>query len=90
VTTKSFVPFRHGRFDDLPERPRVPHPYFDARTERVRVTTPELGTLAARVRIHGSGPPLLLVHGLMTSSYSWRYVLAPLGQLRRALDVITR
>ena len=24
---------------------------------------------------------LLLVHGLMTSSYSWRYALAPLGRL---------
>ncbi|MCZ7683608.1 MAG: alpha/beta hydrolase [Sandaracinaceae bacterium] len=31
------------------------------------------------VRRFGEGPPLLLVHGLMTSSYSWRYVLAPLG-----------
>jgi pimeloyl-ACP methyl ester carboxylesterase len=30
--------------------------------------------------VHGAGPPLLLVHGLMTSSYSWRYVLAPLGE----------
>jgi pimeloyl-ACP methyl ester carboxylesterase len=28
----------------------------------------------------GSGPPLLLVHGLMTSSYSWRYVLEPLAE----------
>jgi pimeloyl-ACP methyl ester carboxylesterase len=31
------------------------------------------------VRRLGAGPPLLLVHGLMTSSYSFRYVLAPLG-----------
>jgi pimeloyl-ACP methyl ester carboxylesterase len=30
--------------------------------------------------VHGNGPPLLLVHGLMTSSYSWRYVLEPLGR----------
>jgi pimeloyl-ACP methyl ester carboxylesterase len=78
--TKSFVPFRRGAFEDLPERPRIPHAYFEARVKRVRVTTPELGTLAAHVRIHGSGPPLLLVHGLMTSSYSWRYVLEPLGK----------
>ncbi len=58
----------------------MPHPYFDARAERVPVTTPRLGRLAAEVRVTGSGPPLLLVHGLMTSSYSWRYVLAPLGR----------
>ncbi len=36
--------------------------------------------MRAHVRVHGSGPALLLVHGLMTSSYSWRYVLEPLGR----------
>jgi pimeloyl-ACP methyl ester carboxylesterase len=80
VQSAPFVPFRPGRFEDLPERPRVPHPYFEVRAERVQVTTRVLGTMAASVRVHGSGPPLLLVHGLMTSSYSWRYVLSPLGQ----------
>jgi pimeloyl-ACP methyl ester carboxylesterase len=74
------IPFRQGRFADLPERPRVPHPYFETRAERVKVTTPDLGSLSASVRVHGSGPPLLVVHGLMTSSYSWRYVLEPLGK----------
>jgi pimeloyl-ACP methyl ester carboxylesterase len=73
-------PFRRGRFEDLPELPRVPHGYFDCRAERVAVTTPQLGTMDAHVRVTGSGPPLLLVHGLMTSSYSWRYVLEPLGR----------
>jgi pimeloyl-ACP methyl ester carboxylesterase len=58
----------------------VPHPYFDTPTQAVSVTTPTLGTLTAHVRVHGSGPPLLLVHGLMTSSYSFRYVLEPLGK----------
>lgn len=39
------------------------------------------GTVRTRVVTHGpdSAPPLLLVHGLMTSSYSWRYLLGPLG-----------
>jgi pimeloyl-ACP methyl ester carboxylesterase len=41
-------------------------------------------TAVGEVRIHyrtfGTGAPLLLVHGLMTSSYSWRYVLGPLGE----------
>jgi pimeloyl-ACP methyl ester carboxylesterase len=80
VATPSFVPFQRGRFEELPLRPRVPHPYFEARAQRVKVTAPRFGTLAAQVRVHGSGPPLLLVHGLMTSSYSWRYVLEPLGR----------
>jgi pimeloyl-ACP methyl ester carboxylesterase len=74
------TPFRRGRFDDLPERPRKAHPYFETRAESVLVSTPSLGKGVARVRIHGEGPPLLLVHGLMTSSYSFRYVLEPLGR----------
>jgi pimeloyl-ACP methyl ester carboxylesterase len=80
VSTAPFRPFHRGPFAELPELPRVPHPYFDAPTQPVSVTTPELGTLTAHVRVHGSGPPLLVVHGLMTSSYSWRYVLRPLGE----------
>jgi pimeloyl-ACP methyl ester carboxylesterase len=78
VTTPS-LPFRRGRFDDLPEQPRIPHPFADTRVEEVVVDTPGLGKTRAHVRVYGSGPPLYLVHGLMTSSYSWRYVLAPLG-----------
>jgi pimeloyl-ACP methyl ester carboxylesterase len=74
------IPFRQGAFSELPALPRVAHPYFDAPTQSVAVTTPSLGTLTAHVRVHGSGPPLLVVHGLMTSSYSWRYVLEPLGR----------
>jgi pimeloyl-ACP methyl ester carboxylesterase len=80
VTAAAFVPFRRGRFEELPERPCVPHPYFETDIEHVQVATPAFGTLKAHVRVHGSGPPLLLVHGLMTSSYSWRYVLEPLGR----------
>lgn len=74
------VPFRQGRFADLSEVPRLPHPYFDAPLESVVVRTDAFGETAARYRRHGAGPPLLLIHGLMTSSYSWRYVLEPLGR----------
>ena len=42
-------------------------------------TTPELGTTRIHVREYGAGEPLLLVHGLMTAGYSWRYVLESLG-----------
>jgi pimeloyl-ACP methyl ester carboxylesterase len=39
-----------------------------------------LGTLRVHYRTYGSsGPPLLLIHGLMTTSYSWRYVFEELG-----------
>jgi pimeloyl-ACP methyl ester carboxylesterase len=33
----------------------------------------------------GSGPPLLLIHGLMTTSYSWRYVMEPLARHARVI-----
>jgi pimeloyl-ACP methyl ester carboxylesterase len=80
MTPAGLHPFQRGRFEDLPERPRKPHPYFATKGESVEVTTPALGAARAHVRVHGSGPPLLLVHGLMTSSYSWRYVFEPLGE----------
>ncbi|MBK9032311.1 MAG: alpha/beta hydrolase [Myxococcales bacterium] len=73
------VPFRRGRFEELPETPWRPHPFADTQLTRVPITTAELGACTAAVRTFGSGPPLLLVHGLMTTSYSWRYVLASLG-----------
>jgi pimeloyl-ACP methyl ester carboxylesterase len=73
-------PFRQGRFEDIPARPRLSHGYFETRVEEVPVETPALGRMRTHVRVHGSGPPLLLVHGLMTTSYSWRYALAPLGE----------
>ena len=74
------VPFRRGRFADLPDAPRLPHGYFDAPGQAITVVSRPLGRMKVNVRVHGSGPPLLLVHGLMTSSYSWRYVLEPLGR----------
>jgi len=73
-------PFRRGRFADLPERPRLAHPYFETRSQAITIDEGAFAGTRAHVRVHGDGPPLLLVHGLMTSSYSWRYVLEPLGR----------
>jgi pimeloyl-ACP methyl ester carboxylesterase len=46
----------------------------------VTVESAGFGKVDVHYREVGSGPPLLLVHGLMTSSYSWRYVLHELGR----------
>ncbi len=73
-------PFQQMAFRDVPELPRLPHPYFDTPFETVRVDSAHFGPMDAHVRITGSGPPLLLVHGFMTSSYSWRYVIERLSQ----------
>jgi pimeloyl-ACP methyl ester carboxylesterase len=75
----SHVPFRRGRFEELPELPRRPHPYFSSEPRTVTVDSKPFGRARVHRREHGSGPPLLLIHGLMTSSYSWRYVLDALG-----------
>ncbi len=71
--------FVRGRFDELPKTPRVPHAYFASEARTVEVETTALGRLGVHVRVMGSGPPLLLVHGLMTSGYSFRHVMAPLA-----------
>jgi len=73
-------PFRQLPFAALPELPRRPHPYYDEPLREVVMETAPWGSIPVAWRQHGSGPPLLLVHGLMTSSYSWRYVLEPLGR----------
>lgn len=72
-------PFRQGRYHELPAVPHRPHPYFSSAARTVEVDSAHFGRVAVHVRVHGDGPPLLLVHGLMTSSYSWRYVLDLLG-----------
>lgn len=75
------APFRRLPFDALPELPRLPHPYQQAGREDVTVHSADFGAIQTRVVTYGreTAPPLLLVHGLMTSSYSWRYLLDPLA-----------
>lgn len=74
-------PFHRLPFSALPELPRLPHAYGDAAAEDLMVESPAFGRVQTRVMTYGpeAAPPLLLVHGLMTSSYSWRYLLEPLG-----------
>ena len=73
-------PFRRGRFEALPKTPRRPHRYFQCPSRTVTVESSAFGRLGVHVRELGDGPPLLLVHGLMTTSYSWRYVLDELAR----------
>lgn len=78
-------PFQRVPFRDLPERPKRPHPYATTPARVVTTRSPGLGVLRIHVREAGSGPPLLLVHGLMTTSYSWRYVIEPLSARYRLI-----
>lgn len=72
-------PFRQLRFDEVPERPTVPHRWAAVTRRDVAIRTDELGAVRIAVHEYGAGPPLLLVHGLMTTGYSFRYLLDLLG-----------
>lgn len=78
-------PFQPVPFDTLPDAPRVPHPWWRQPAQRVRVDSPRLGSTEVVYRAWGDGPPLVLVHGLMTSGYSWRYVVEPLAERWRVI-----
>ncbi len=72
------APFDQLPLADVPDHPRVPHG-FDATTEKT-IHVPFGPGMHVAVRTLGKGPPLLLLHGLMTSNYSWRYVYKPLAE----------
>lgn len=71
----------------LPDEGPWKHAYHDIPDATLDVTfTDESGrerVVAIRHKVAGDGRALVLVHGLMTSSYSWRYVLAPLSERYR-------
>jgi pimeloyl-ACP methyl ester carboxylesterase len=73
----------------LPPKGPWPHPYYEVPDAFVEVAFEDEQGNARRVRARhktlGKGPPLVLVHGLMTSSYSWRYVMEPLAKCYRVL-----
>jgi pimeloyl-ACP methyl ester carboxylesterase len=78
-------PFERVPFRELPDRPRVPHDDARASLRDLSMRSEPFGEIRVRYRELGDGPPLLLVHGLMTSSYSWRYVIAPLARRYRVI-----
>lgn len=80
-------PFQQLAFARLPERPRRAHGFFELPQRAVEVSSKPFGRVRVTYREAGAGAPLLLVHGLMTSSYSFRYVIEPLARTRRAIAI---
>lgn len=74
------------RYSDLPELPPVPHD-FQALPRHARTVTVDGQAVPLSWVEAGDGPPLLLVHGLMTSAYSWRYVASDLARKYRVIAV---
>lgn len=81
------APFQQLLFEDVPALPRRPHELARAEVREVRFASRRYGPVTVFLRELGdvSRPPLLLVHGLMTTSYSWRYVIGPLARHFRVI-----
>jgi len=76
-------------YRSLPELPPRPHDFQTLQRRAVEVSLPGSASLKLSYVEAGEGPPILLVHGLMTSAYSFRYVLTALARDHRviALDL---
>lgn len=71
---------------DLPAEPPRPHDFATWPRRFVTIDRPDgKGTLSVCVHELGEGPPLLLVHGLMTSAYSFRYIARTLAERHRVI-----
>lgn len=65
----------------LPRTPARVHQYYQLESQFIEINLPgRASPLKIHSKVAGSGPPLLLVHGLMTSSYSFRYVIPSLSE----------
>jgi len=66
----------------LPEKPVRPHDFYeiDRKWIRLRLSERYPDEINVCYREKGEGPPLVLVHGLMTSSYSYRYNISDLSR----------
>lgn len=73
-------PFAQLAFDSLPDTPHKKHAFAQSEGHSATMNTEAFGRHTVHWRVFGQGPPLLLVHGLMTHSYSWRYAFQTLGQ----------
>ena len=72
------------KYNELPETPIRSHSYFDLESIEVTVKHPDRkAAINIHCKISGNGSPLLLIHGLMTSSYSFRYVIPELAKKYR-------
>ncbi len=78
-------PFQPVPYDELPELPRLPHAFDKTLGIDEIVYSKHFGRHSVHIREMGEGPPLLLVHGLMTTSYSFRYVFEPFAEHFRVL-----
>ncbi len=73
-------PFARTPYSELPLRPKRAHSFLELPLQFIEVRSEPFGKTRVAYRKTGSGPPLLLLHGLMTSAYSFRYIYQPLSE----------
>ncbi|MBT3981380.1 MAG: alpha/beta hydrolase [Bacteriovoracaceae bacterium] len=75
-----------NRYQNYPDTPTRPHNYFKLEGKKIHISHPEV---SSGIDIHyvekGEGSPLVLIHGLMTSSYSFRYIIDELSKTYRVI-----
>jgi pimeloyl-ACP methyl ester carboxylesterase len=75
-------PFSRLPFEQLAERPRLPHLYFDAEPSTLTMTTPSFGRIGIITSVARVHP---VADSRTDPGYSWRYVLNDLGRHFRLL-----
>jgi pimeloyl-ACP methyl ester carboxylesterase len=67
--------------ESIPELPAESHPFFLLPEHEKEVVPGQQGgkSILTRYREVGSGPPVLLLHGLWTSAYTFRHLIEPLS-----------
>lgn len=74
------------RLEQIQELPSEEHPFFLLPERRLTVSLPESRTpLKLSYREAGSGKPVLLLHGLWTSAYTFRSLIRPLSGQHRLI-----
>jgi pimeloyl-ACP methyl ester carboxylesterase len=73
-------------YRSLPEQPSRPHDFQTLPRKSIAVHLPGRAAPFTLSYVEtGSGPPMLLIHGLMTSAYSYRYVASALARQHRVI-----
>ncbi len=71
-------------YKTLPEKSARTHSFYSFTRKNIELTLPK-GKLNISYIEEGSGKPLLLVHGLMTNAYSFRFITKELSKYYRVI-----
>jgi pimeloyl-ACP methyl ester carboxylesterase len=59
----------------------------DAQTPKMKESMKDKGQVVLHYETHGTGAPILFLHGFGASTYSWRYLIDPLSKKYRLISI---